>query len=437
MMTKEELQAPLKAARDIAAKAEAENRDMTPDEVTEAATFLKAYEAAKKEFEKDKSADDVKSQLAAIGLEIGLEQNGEPVIPAAFQKRSRASLGKQFTEGAEYKAFMQQFPNGIVGEKARVQSMPMGVKALITGVSDTSAGAFIYNDVQADLEFLGRRPLTLRDMISVRQTGTDTVEFVQQLTQPTSASVVAEATTAAAPTIVNTEGTPNVSVVTPAAGGGYKPEGSMTFEKVTATVKTIAEWIPATKRGISDAAQLRGIIDEELIADLKQVEEDEVLNGSGSGEHLTGILNTSGIQAQAYSATVAGLSPLLETTRKAKTKIRTVGRTIANAYLFNPADWEKIELARLEKNPANEGDGVTVPKLHGLPVVESEAIAEGVGLVGNFKKAVLWDREEASVSITDSHADFFIRNLVAILAEERVAFGVTRPKAFASIDLTA
>ena len=36
-------------------------------------------------------------------------------------------------------------------------------------------------------------------------------------------------------------------------------------------------------------------------------------------------------------------------------------------------------------------------------------------LVGDFRKAVIWDRQQASISATDSHADFFIRNLVAIL----------------------
>ncbi|MFV8181849.1 hypothetical protein ACNQQN_24810 [Mycobacteroides chelonae] len=35
--------------------------------------------------------------------------------------------------------------------------------------------------------------------------------------------------------------------------------------------------------------------------------------------------------------------------------------------------------------------------------------------------------------MTDSHEDFFVRNLVAVLGE-RVAFGVTRPPAFVSVD---
>jgi len=64
-------------------------------------------------------------------------------------------------------------------------------------------------------------------------------------------------------------------------------------------------------------------------------------------------------------------------------------------------------------------------------------VPAGVALVGDFRRAVLWDREQANITITDSHDNFFIRNMVAILAEERVAFGVIRPAAFVEIDLTA
>lgn len=436
---KEKMRAALKAARDIASKAEAEKRDLTADEIADASKHLKEYEAAKADFQKAQQGADVRAQLKAIGDDLGLEMNEQERPGASEFITAGKSLGALFVESVQYANFMKAHGNRAPGDRAHVQSEPVGVKsfrrgrkALVTGASDTSGGAFVQTDVTGIYEALGRPALTVRDLITVRQTQSDTVEFVRQTTQPTAAAPVAEATTAAAPTAPGTAG-----ALVQAAGGGYKPEGSIAFEKVTTSVKTIAEWIPATKRGIADASQLRGLIDDELLADLAQTEEDEILNGDGTGEHLTGILETPSIQTQAYSATVAGLDPLLETTLKARTKVRTVGRAVPTGYMLNPLDWEKIQLARLAKNPQNEAITAGVPTLHGLPVVESENIEVGVGLVGDFRKAVLWDREQASISITDSHADFFIRNLVAILAEERAAFGVTRPKAFVEIDLTA
>jgi HK97 family phage major capsid protein len=64
-------------------------------------------------------------------------------------------------------------------------------------------------------------------------------------------------------------------------------------------------------------------------------------------------------------------------------------------------------------------------------------MTSGFALLGDFSKAVLWDREQTTVTMTDSHEDFFVRNLVAILAEERVAFAVTRPTAFVNVDVAA
>lgn len=433
MNPEEKMRAALKAAQAINEKIMGEKRDPSQDEVNQIAAHLKDYEVAKKEFEAGKAADDVMAQLKSIGLELGLEMNEEPRQKAADFRASAKSLGALFTEGEQYKSLIGQFNGGNIGEKARVQSAPMGlkhiltrgVKALITGGSDTSGGAFISNDVQDILELLGRRQLTIRDLISIRQTESDTVEYVRQTTQPTSAAPVAEATSAAAPTTGASSG----AALTLAAGGGYKPEGSFAFEKVTATVKTIAEWVPATKRSLADVAQLRGLIDDELRADLAEEEEDQILNGSGSGENLTGILQTSGIQTQAFS------SDIITSLRKGKTLARTVGRVRANGVVLNPADAEKLDLSKGADQFYGPGPFAAggISTVWGMPIVESEAIAAGTALVGDFSKAVLWDREQASISITDSHADFFIRNLVAVLAEERVAFGVTRPKAFVSV----
>lgn len=425
--------AALEKARTIAKTAEDAGRDLTDDERTEIGGLLKEAEGHKKALKAKQDDAAVRKTIADLGAELGLEPTPQrPTGTADGFAKPGKSIGHTVIGSAEYKELLAQFPDGRIPDKARVQSRSIGFKTLLTGASDTSAGAFVETDYTGIYEPLGRRELTLRDLISVRQTGSDTVEFVRQTARTNAAAPTAEATTAALPTQDGSTG-PLVE----AAGGGYKPEGGFTFAKVTATVKTIAEWVPATKRGIADAAQLRGLIDEELRDGLREVEEDQVLLGDGTGENLTGILETSGIQSQAYSATVTGLDPLLETTLKAKTKVRTVGRTRPNAFLLNPADWEAIQLARLAKNPANEATGDGVPTLHGLPVVESDAITAGVGLVANFRKAVLWDREQAMVSMTDSHADFFIRNLVAVLAEERVAFGVIRPAAFVQVDLTA
>jgi HK97 family phage major capsid protein len=66
--------------------------------------------------------------------------------------------------------------------------------------------------------------------------------------------------------------------------------------------------VPASKRALADVAQLEGLINDELSADVAEAEETEMVSGSGSGEHLTGILNTSGIQTQAFSTDLFSLS---------------------------------------------------------------------------------------------------------------------------------
>jgi HK97 family phage major capsid protein len=141
----------------------------------------------------------------------------------------------------------------------------------------------------------------------------------------------------------------------------------------------------------------------------------------------------SGTQDQAWS------NDILETTRKARTLVRTVGRDTPTAYVMNPADWETIDL--LQDNEARYFFGgpsqLGTPRLWGLPVVETEAQDAGNGWVGNFRKYALFDRQQSMISVTDSHSDFFIRNLIAVLAELRVAGAVIKPVAFVEIDLAA
>jgi HK97 family phage major capsid protein len=75
------------------------------------------------------------------------------------------------------------------------------------------------------------------------------------------------------------------------------------------------------------------------------------------------------------------------------------------------------------------------PKVWRMPVVDTPAITEGTALVGAFGTgAQLYDREDASIRISEQHSDFFVRNAIVILAEQRLALAVKRPEAFVKVD---
>ncbi|MDX3199950.1 phage major capsid protein [Streptomyces scabiei] len=433
----EEMKHHLLKAREITKAAEEDgDRGFTEGEAKEIREHVAKATAAKAEIEKLKGNEELKAALDALGDDIALnaktDEKGHRQTASGFHLPEKGkSLGTQVIESDEYKALMAQAKGGQFAAKQRVQSEMVGFKSLVTGGSDTSGGALVQNDYRGLAVGLDvfQRPLRLRDVVTPGTTTSDTVEYVRVTSVTNNAAPVAEATSSAAPTAPGGAG-----ALVNAAGGGYKPESGMALAKETATVKTIAHWMPITKRALSDAAQIRTLIDAFLLYGLEEELEDQMVQGDGSGENFQGVANVSGTQSQAWDTN------LLTTTRKAKTKVRTVGRSIANAYLLNPADTEALDLLQDNEarfyfgGPAGAG---TAQMLWGIPVIETEAVPAGTGYVGDWRKAILWDREQATIQMTDSHLDFFVRNLVAILAEMRAAFGVIQPNAFVEMDLTA
>jgi capsid protein len=58
----------------------------------------------------------------------------------------------------------------------------------------------------------------------------------------------------------------------------------------------------------------------------------------------------------------------------------------------------------------------------------------GLSLVGDFRRAVLFDRQDFVVS-SGTVGDDFIRNIVRVLGEARLGLAVTRPAAFCNVDV--
>lgn len=333
--------------------------------------------------------------------------------------RPQLTPGQQMLEDPEFKAWRTRMliggavTRGQFGHSPRV-AIPGGMKTLLTGASNTSAGALVYPrflGVQDAGTFM--RPLTIRDIITNGTTDSDTVDYVRITGFTNAAAPVAEATATS-------------------GSSGAKPESSLTTLVISESVKTIAHWIPATRRAIADAGQLRTLVNSFLTYGLEEELEDQILSGDGTGENFTGVHNTSGITPQAFD------TDQLTTLRRARTKVRVTGRATPTAYVLHPNDWEDLDLT--QDNEARYYFGgpsvLGTPRLWGLPVVESEGETEGQGMVADWRLAVLWDKEEANILMSDSHSDFFIRNMIALLAEMRAAFGVLRPAAFVEIDLT-
>ncbi|MFE3485093.1 phage major capsid protein [Streptomyces griseus] len=423
-------------ARAIAKKCEDEGRDFSAEESAEVREHMGKAVAAKAEIEKLKGNDELRKTLAELGDDIALdaktEADGTRRTASGFQLPSRKkTIGQEFIETPEYKALMGQATDGRFGAKQRIQSGLAGFKSLVTGASDTSAGAFVVPDqlgLQVGLDAF-KRPLRLRDLVTPGTTASDSIEYVRMTSFTNNAAPVPEATSAANPTAPGSAG-----ALVPNAGGGYKPESGLAAVKVNTTVKTIAHWMPLTKRAVSDAAQVVTLIDAFLRYGLEEELEDQMVQGDGTGENFEGIANVSGVQSQAFD------TDIFTTVRKAKTKVRLVGRSIANGVLLNPLDLEAIDLK--QDNEARyyfggPGGVGTAQTLWSMPIIETEAVPAGTAYVGDWRKAILWDRQQATIQMTDSHMDFFVRNLVVILAEMRAAFGVIQPNAFVEVDLAA
>jgi HK97 family phage major capsid protein len=66
-----------------------------------------------------------------------------------------------------------------------------------------------------------------------------------------------------------------------------------------------------------------------------------------------------------------------------------------------------------------------VPMLWGRPVITTVAMQAGFFLVGDFQSSVaVFDRQAPTIEISDSHLDWFARNMLAVRCEERISLAI-------------
>jgi HK97 family phage major capsid protein len=321
----------------------------------------------------------------------------------------RKSIGQRFIDSDEFKSVAG-------GRNGYTMHAPYQVKDIFTALPSGTPGDF-GTPVREGIVERAKRISRVRDLFPVQQTNTNMIEFFRVSGFTNNASTVAERS-----------GSPAVFAA--------KPQSSMTVVGVQAPVRTIAHYEVAHRNVLDDEPTLRGIIDNELLYGLRLVEDDQILNGDGTGSNLTGIRETSGIQTQAWSAGVVG-DTRIDAVRRAITK-SLLAYYEPTGIIVHPNDMEDLELTKDGESRHLMVMSVSMgaePRLWRLPMVSTPAITEGYALVGSFGiGATLYDRMEGSIRVAEQHSDFFIRNAVAILAEERLALAVKRPESFVEVE---
>lgn len=279
------------------------------------------------------------------------------------------------------------------------------VKAVVNITTDAaSAGDLVAPDRLQGIVAAPERRMTVRDLITPGTTGSNLIQYVKETGFQNMAATVVE--------------------------GTAKPKSDITFDLVASSVVKIATYVKASTEILADAAMLQSYIDGRLRYMLSYVEEAQLLKGSGVGNNLNGIYT----QASAYAAPIAIPGPLtrIDILRLALLQAE-LAEYPATGIVLHPSDWAAIELqkdstgAYIFANPQS----LAQPALWGRPVVGTQAMTADTFLVGAFKLgAQVFDRMQANVMVATENEDDFIKNMVTILAEERLGLAVYRPEAF-------
>ena len=310
------------------------------------------------------------------------------------------SLGRQFVDSDSYKSL-----TGSAGQRGKAN---LEIKATITSATTDAAGSA--GDLVQATRLPGivgapERKLTIRDLLMQGRMDGNSLEFVQETGFTNSAAPVAE--------------------------GALKPQSDIKFDLKSTTAKVIAHYMKASRQILDDASQLQSYIDGRLRYGLAFKEEQQILNGDGTGQNLLGIVP----QATAYVRPVGVATTAeskLDTLRFAMLQA-ILAEYPASGHVLNPIDWAAIETLKDTSGQYIIGNpqGGLNPTLWGLPVAETQAIASGKFLTGAFSMgAQIFDRWASRVEVATENEDDFVKNLVTILAEERLALAVYRPEAF-------
>lgn len=423
----------------IYAKADEEDRDPTAEEQQDIVAALKAIEVLKEEktdvegsLKTLESVNETAKDLGPASPTIDGNGSGPRVtrdrIDGMFDAVDYAfkTAGDQFVESEGFKR-LAELRKAAGSLPMNTSSGPVSLEAKGTLLEGAGGGggalaATVPQVVPGVVEKQFQR-LTVADLLLSGQATTNSVRYVIEGTATSGATGVPER--------------------------GLKPESTLGLTTTDEPVRKIATILPISEEMLEDAPQVRAYINGRLTLFVRIEEEEQLLRGVAASDEVVGIMpsgNPRGINIYSSGTATAGTAKI-EVLFKAMNGQRGSALVEPDFYVINNVDWEAIRLA---KDTAGQyfgggpfygqyGNGGQLAQstqlggaefLWGKPVSVTSALGAGTALVGTSSAGQVWRRGGLSVEASNSHEDFFRRNVVAIRAEERLALAIYRPTAF-------
>lgn len=249
------------------------------------------------------------------------------------------------------------------------------------------------------------------------------------------------------------------------AENATKPSADQTFTQIQISIFTWAGISKQSKQMAADATPM--VLDlstRELGSLIGNLEEQKIINGSGTGEPR-GILNVIGLSSPSPLAAGLTQQAVVDKMLDAVVGITTnyfgppsgalmhprrlawllKAKDTQNNYIFNPGGQTRspnftdaadgvTSVATGQRDPAYNLFGLPIGISANVPTTLGAGTNEDVIVVGAWQEAHWFQRQDVTVDVTDTAGTSFEQNQVWIRMEERAGFSAERyPTAFAVV----
>jgi HK97 family phage major capsid protein len=352
------------------------------------------------ELASQKSAELVKEQVSDVVAKFNERMDAMEVA-----NKKQMNAGKKMN----FKSALQEAIEGGAIEgllKGNSRSASLVVKADMTTGADFT-GEVIPADRVPGYKYDPTRPVHVRQLIPQGSTASDVVRFVKESGYSNGAAATAEGVTLT--------------------------QSDFDMTASDANVRKIGTYFRISEEMLADTPQLTSYLSARAPEKLLEVEDTQIISGSGTGANLSGITTDAAAfdltgefadsvdSANEFDVLIAALNQL------------AIANYSADTIMLHPTDFHKILLlkdstAEYIKKDVYQG---LQPQFNGVRVVLNTAITSGTFLVGNFAQGTqLWVRDNVNVEFFREDGTNVRDGFVTVRVSERVALTNYLPNAF-------